>query len=111
MVAYYFLSNRCTAEKVRIILNQIIIMNTKNLIAGLLAGAAVGVAIGMLLAPSTGKQTRDDIAKGSRKLVDGLKGSVEDSIDSLKHKFTSGLDEATRKGRETFNVSNDKVKI
>lgn len=86
-------------------------MNTKNLIAGLLAGAAVGVAIGMLLAPSTGKQTRDDIAKGSRKLVDGLKGSVEDSLDSLKHKFNSGVDEVTRKGKESFNTANDKMKV
>ena len=86
-------------------------MNTKNLIAGLLAGAAVGVAIGMLLAPSSGEKTREDLAKGSRKLVDGLKGSVEDSIDSLKQKFTTGLDEVTRKGKETFNVSNDKMKV
>lgn len=86
-------------------------MNTKNLIAGLLAGAAVGVAIGMLLAPASGEQTRADIAKGSRKLVDGLKGSVEDSLDSLKDKFSSSLDEVTKRGRESFSVSNDKVKI
>jgi gas vesicle protein len=85
-------------------------MNSKNLIAGLLAGAAVGVAIGMLLAPSSGEKTRDDIAKGSRKLVDSLKGTVEDSIGSLKDKFTSSLDEATKKGKETFAVSNDRAK-
>ncbi len=88
-------------------------MNTKNLIAGLLAGAAVGVAIGMLLAPSSGEKTRADLAEGSRKFVDGLKGSVEDSIDSLKNKFTSSLDEVTKKGREKFSTSNfnDGVKI
>jgi gas vesicle protein len=75
-------------------------MDAKNLIGGLLAGAAIGVAIGMLLAPSSGEETRNKIAKGSKKLTDGLKGSIEDSIDSVKNKFNYGLDELARRGKE-----------
>ncbi len=85
-------------------------MNAKNLIGGLLAGAAVGVAIGMLLAPDSGERTRGKIAKGSRKLTDGVKGSVENSIESLKNKFNYGIDELARKGKEVLNTANDKMK-
>lgn len=85
-------------------------MNSKNLIGGLLAGAAVGVAIGLLLAPASGKETRKKIADGSKKLTDGLKSSVEDSIDSLKDRFYSGVDEVAKKGKETFSPSRDGLK-
>jgi gas vesicle protein len=85
-------------------------MDAKNLIGGLLAGAAIGVAIGMLLAPDSGERTRGKIAKGSRKLTDGVKGSVEDSIESLKHRFNSGIDELARKGKDVLNTANDRLK-
>ena len=85
-------------------------MNAKDLIGGLLAGAAIGVAIGLLLAPQSGKQTRDDLASGSRKLTDSLKGSVDESIESLKGKFNSGLDEVTRRGREVVTSLGEKTR-
>ena len=85
-------------------------MNAKDLIGGLLAGAAIGVAIGLLLAPQSGKQTRDDLASGSRKLTDSLKGSVDESIESLKGKFNSGLDEVTRRGREVVTNLGEKTR-
>jgi gas vesicle protein len=85
-------------------------MDAKNLIGGLLAGAAIGVAIGMLLAPDSGERTRGKIAKGSRKLTDGVKGSVENSIESLKNKFNYGIDELARKGKDVLNTANDKMK-
>lgn len=86
-------------------------MDAKNLIGGLLAGAAVGVAIGMLLAPDSGANTRKKIGDGSRKLSDALKDSVDGSIDSLKEKFNSGLDEVVRKGKDTLYNSSEKVKV
>lgn len=85
-------------------------MDAKNLIGGLLAGAAIGVAIGMLLAPTSGENTRGNIAKGSRKLVDGVKGSVEDSMESLKNRFSNGIDELARKGKDVLNTANDRLK-
>lgn len=85
-------------------------MDAKNLIGGLLAGAAIGVAIGILLAPTSGEKTRGNIAKGSRKLVDGVKGSVEDSMESLKNRFSNGIDELARKGKDVLNTANDRLK-
>jgi gas vesicle protein len=84
-------------------------MEAKNLIGGLLAGVAVGVAIGMLLAPTSGKETRNNLFKRSRKLSDDLKGSVEGSIDSLKNKFNSGIDDLARKGKDVLNITNDRI--
>jgi gas vesicle protein len=78
-------------------------MNSKNLIGGLLAGAAVGVAIGMLLAPASGRETKAKLVKGSNKLVDGLKGTVEDSIESLKSQFNDVVDGVVKKGKDTVS--------
>jgi len=86
-------------------------MESKNLIGGLLAGAAIGVAVGILLAPATGKDTQKKIVKGSRKLVDGLTGSVEDSFESLKSRFNSGVDEVAKKGRDSINTVSERVKV
>lgn len=85
-------------------------MDAKNLIGGLLAGAAIGVAIGILLAPSSGVKTRENIAKGSRKFVDGVKGSVDSSVESLKNKFNYAADELARKGKDVLNSANDRLK-
>lgn len=82
-------------------------MDSKKLIGGLLAGAAIGVAIGMLLAPSSGKETRTKLAKGSRKLADGLQGTVDESVELLKEKFNSSIDGVVRKGRELIGYGTD----
>ncbi len=86
-------------------------MNSKNLIGGILAGAAIGVAIGMLLAPASGKVTKAKLVKGSNNLVDGLKGTVEESIESLKNQFNDAVDVAVKKGKEAINSTRDGVKI
>ncbi len=86
-------------------------MDAKNLIGGLLAGAAVGVAIGMLLAPDSGANTRKKITDGSKKLTDALRDSVDGSLDTLKEKFNSGMDEVARKGKDALYNTNEKIKV
>ncbi len=85
-------------------------MNSKDLIGGLLAGAAVGVAIGLLLAPASGKETRAKLMKSSNNLVDGLKGTMGDSLESLKSQFGDAVDGVARKGKETANSARDGFK-
>ena len=86
-------------------------MNAKNLIGSLLAGAAVGVAIGILLAPSSGKETQAKLMKGTGKLVDGIKGALEDSVDSLKYQFNETADGAAKKGKEMVSNARDAAKV
>ena len=86
-------------------------MDSKRMIGGLLAAAALGATIGILLAPNSGERTRAKLVRGSRKLADSLEETVEDSIDLLKEKFNSGVDEVFKKGKEMINHANDKIKV
>lgn len=86
-------------------------INAKSLIGGILAGAAAGVAIGILLAPASGKETRDNLAKGSKKLADDLKDKFESSLESLKGQFNYRVDEVAGTGKDTINHVKDKVKL
>ncbi len=85
-------------------------MDSKKMIGGLLAGAAIGVAIGILLAPASGEKTRTKLIRGSRRLKDELQETAEDSLESLKGKFNTGVDEVSKKGREIINNLSDRVK-
>ena len=85
-------------------------MNSKNLIGGLLAGAALGVAIGMLLAPSSGANTRKKIVKGSEDLVDELKSQVEEGFASLKSQVTILAEETLKKGKDAVLHGADRAK-
>ena len=85
-------------------------MNAKSLIGGILAGAAVGVAIGMLLAPDSGVKTQQKLTKGARKLGDSLVGTAEESIQSLKDRFNSKVDEVAKRSREGITSVSERVK-
>ena len=86
-------------------------MNVESLIGGQLAGAALGVAAGILLAPSSGVQTRKKLMKGSTKLKDELLSSVEDSLDSLRSQFNSKIVKLAKQGKETINHTSERVKV
>lgn len=51
--------------------------NTGKVILGVIGGIAVGAAAGVLFAPSSGKETRQDIAKA----VDELKAKIADLLE------------------------------
>lgn len=53
-------------------------------VAGLLIGAAAGVAVGMLLAPSTGTDSRKKILDGVNTLLDQLGGQFGGLADTVK---------------------------
>lgn len=84
----------------------------KNLIGGFIAGAAVGIAIGMLLAPSDGKKTRQQIVDGSVKLKDNLVGTVNDSIEKLKDQFNTKIDQIAKEGKQkATDYTSEKIKV
>jgi len=86
-------------------------MDSKKIIGALLASVAVGAAIGILLAPSSGEKTRTKLMKGTRKLTDDLQTTVEESIESLKDKFNSRVDEIAKKGAKMLNQASERVRI
>ncbi len=55
----------------------------KNVAIGAGIGTAVGVAAGVLLAPKSGKETRDDIAKVTKDTLE----NVKDGLNTAKEKI------------------------
>lgn len=49
----------------------------KKVLAGLAVGAVVGAAAGVLLAPKSGKETREDIANAAKQLPERAKEIAE----------------------------------
>ena len=62
--------------------------NDSKLLAGLIIGAAAGVAIGILIAPNSGKETRDNIKKKTDNLKDELEAKIaaidKSSLNNIK---------------------------
>lgn len=85
-------------------------METKKLIGGLLAGTAIGIAIGILLAPVSGEQTRNKMVKGSKRLANDLKNTVEESMGSLKDQYNRGVDETAKRGKEVIAQVSERIK-
>jgi len=86
-------------------------MKESKLIGGLIAATAIGVAIGLLLAPSTGKQTRKKIVDGSLKFKDDFMSSVDSSIEALRKQINSRIDQLAKGGKEVVNSASEKVKV
>ena len=84
---------------------------SQKLIGGLIAATAIGVAIGLLLAPSTGQQTRKKILDGSLKFKDDFMSSVDSSIEALRKQINSRIDQLAKGGKEVVNSASEKVKV
>ena len=55
-------------------------MSLKNLVKGLVVGGVVGMAMGVLFAPKSGCETRDDLAKSTKKLYGQAKERYEQAL-------------------------------
>jgi gas vesicle protein len=82
---------------------------SQKLIGGLIAATAIGVAIGLLLAPSSGQQTRKKIIDGSLKLKDDFMSSVDASIEALRKQINARIDQLAKGGKEVVNSASEKA--
>ena len=80
-------------------LNNFFMNTTSKVLTGVLVGASVGIIAGILIAPDSGKRTREKIAgkaKDAKNLVsdslDDLKSAYEKEIESLMKHGKSGVD-------------------
>lgn len=70
--------------------------NSGKVLLGVLAGAAAGVITGVLIAPASGKETRDNISNKTDELLSNVKeilnrqkDKVEDKVNEAKSKVGS----------------------
>ena len=76
-------------------------MSNKNLLTAILGGAAVGAAIGLLLAPQSGKETRQKIRKAGNMSAD--------QINELIAQGKNSWYEAKGKAKEGAGVAADEL--
>ena len=60
--------------------------NGKKVAAGVGAGLIAGAAAGILLAPKSGKETRQDIKEAAGTAVEATKKTVNKAVNSIKKK-------------------------
>lgn len=91
---------------------------SKKGIGKVIAGAAVGVGIGMMLAPKSGKETREDIKKGAKNLANKVKdidlNEVKEDLINQYEKLKAELadmdkEKAKKIATKKINELNDKV--
>lgn len=79
--------------------------NTKNVIQGFLIGAAAGIVAGLLLAPTSGKDTRKKIADSAKDLSDKFGTEFEGALSKLSNFTESTL--SSLKNVKSENISNN----
>ena len=70
-----------------------------NVALGIAAAALAGLAIGILVAPSSGEETRGKIRKGTNKLTNRL---IE-TLESGRSAVSENVDAVTEKAKSAFN--------
>jgi len=63
--------------------------NGGKVLLGVLAGAAAGIVTGVLIAPASGKETRDTITDKSEELLQGVKDLINKEKEKVTGKGTS----------------------
>lgn len=80
--------------------------NSNKTFIAFLAGAAAGVAIGLLMAPDSGRITRDKLSRQADALIDDLEDQWEVGFQKIRELTDSALAEADRlkeRGEEEMN--------
>ena len=83
-----------------IILNLTTMNSTVKTLLGITIGAAAGFVAGMLLAPDSGKKTRQRIADKAR----GMKEEADQVVHRAKHIKDGVVDETERYGKRLTEV-------
>lgn len=85
-------------------------MNFKSFLKGLFTGAAIGAAAGVLMAPKSGKETREDIKNfwdKSRKEVIKRATKVK---NLTRDKYAGIVEVVTKEAKKTFKVASKDLK-
>lgn len=75
---------------------------TENFLLGMLIGGIIGAGVALLLAPASGKETREYIKKQFTKAVEGGKELAEKIGDEFEHR-REAVAEAVRAGKEAYS--------
>lgn len=83
-------------------------MNTAGkVMVGVLAGATVGLLTGILIAPDSGKKTRDKLMGKSKE----LKNKMANSFDEVKKTYNKKVEAFAGEGKSSIDYLKDTLKV
>ncbi len=80
--------------------------NAGKFLTGFLVGSAIGGIVGLLLAPSSGEDTREIIVDKT----DELYKNTEDSVKEIQDKANDVIEDIQKKGNELLGKIQDVLK-
>ena len=80
---------------------------TTKIITGFLAGASLGILTGILIAPDSGKKTREQIADKTK----GLKNRMVGSYDDVKKAYNKELESLMNSGKSGIDSLKNTLKV
>lgn len=85
---------------------------TKHVVFGILAGGALGAALALLYAPEKGKKLRADLAKKSTDLLEGTRDTVDSAVGKASETLSRvkrGSDKLFDGAKKSVDVLADKT--
>jgi gas vesicle protein len=80
---------------------------TSKVLTGVLVGASVGIIAGILIAPDSGKRTREKIAGKTR----DLKNLMTDSMADVKNAYNRELESLMNNGKSGIDSMKNALKV
>lgn len=87
-------------------------MNTTvKVIGGICLGAIAGTVAGILLAPSSGRETRKQIRAKAQEMTDEIKSSVSDYVDQMLSNYNKKVDTYAENGKHAIDSMKKTIKV
>ena len=84
-------------------------MDKKDVAAGVAVGAVIGALAGILLAPKSGKETREDLKKFAEDTKQKLTTKLESMKTVTKAEYDRLVDVVVTEGGETWKIASEDI--
>ena len=79
-------------------------------ITGIILGALAGAVTGLLMAPESGKKTRDRLQKDTRRMKKDFEKSLYHNLNDLKKSFNDTIDKVALSGKNSIEKIKEATK-
>lgn len=85
--------------------------NSLKIAGGILLGTAIGAGIGLLMAPTSGRKSRNFIAKKSKKYSAQALDMASDYINDMRKSYNKKVDSFAQNGKSSIEHLKDAISI
>lgn len=78
---------------------------------GVLLGIAAGVIVGVLLAPQSGKKTREGLASDTDNFFSDLQSQLQDGLESIRNQYNEYVETASDKSKSAVSDVKRRAKL